>query len=171
MPSKEECINELEKSKYLNISIINEDGWYEWAGDFEDSSIFKMFNQLIGEHFNSIDNLNKVIEVQKNNLTDSYMIGLHNGLVTAKAILLNNNDNIKLADNTIHPYRFEDLKPNMWVWDDKEKVCYQIGIDEDTKEWVYYCFGDGLFDTQFAYPLEFEENRFYPVQKANEELL
>lgn len=69
------------------------------------------------------------------------------------------------------PLKLEDLKPNLWVWDDKEKVCYQIGIDEDTKEWVYYCFGDGLFDTQFAYPLEFEENRFYPVQMANEELL
>lgn len=66
------------------------------------------------------------------------------------------------------PYTFEDLKENMWVWDDKEKVCYQIGIDEDSKEWVYYCFGDGLFDTQFAYSLEFEENRFYPVHKASE---
>lgn len=66
------------------------------------------------------------------------------------------------------PYTFEDLKENMWVWDDKEKSCYQIGIDEDTKEWVYYFFDDGLFDTQFACPLEFEENRFYPVQKANE---
>lgn len=66
------------------------------------------------------------------------------------------------------PYTFEDLKKDMWVWDDKEKVCYQIGIDEDTKEWVYYFFDDGLFDTQFACPLEFEENRFYPPNKANE---
>ena len=65
------------------------------------------------------------------------------------------------------PYKFEDLKADMWVWDSKEKVCYQIGIDEDTNEWVYYSFHDGLFDTQFAYPLEFEENRFFPVQCAN----
>lgn len=65
------------------------------------------------------------------------------------------------------PYTFEDLKPNMWVWDDKEKVCYQIGIDEDIKQWVYYSF-DGLFDTEFAYPLVFEENRFYPPDKSNE---
>ena len=72
------------------------------------------------------NNLDEVIEIQKNNLTDSYMIGLYNGLVTAKAILLNNNDNIKLVDNTIYPYKFEDLKEGMWVWDDVAKECLYV---------------------------------------------
>lgn len=106
------------------------------------------------------NNLDEVIEIQKNNLTDSYMIGLYNGLVTAKAILLNNNDNIKLVDNTIYPYKFEDLHEGMWVWDDIEKLICQIGLI--SKNAIHRKYIDGTISDS-----PFEENRFFPVQCAN----
>lgn len=109
----------------------------------------------------SVDILNEVIDEHFK------LVEKHENLKEKCKELSNSNDILRRQLYFIEPYKFEDLKPNLWVWDDKEKVCYQIGIDEDTKEWVYYCFGDGLFDTQFAYPLEFEESRFYPVQMAN----
>lgn len=106
------------------------------------------------------NNLDEVIETQKNNLTDSYMIGLYNGLVTAKAILLNNNDNIKLVDNTIYPYKFEDLKEGMWVYDIKyDEFCR---IDFIAGIYPHRSYSDGTCEDG-----AFEENRFLPVQCAN----
>lgn len=106
------------------------------------------------------NNLDEVIETQKNNLTDSYMIGLYNGLVTAKAILLNNNDNIKLVDNTIYPYKFEDLKEGMWVYDIKyDEFCR---IDFIAGIYPHRSYSDGTCEDG-----AFEENRFFPVQCAN----
>lgn len=61
------------------------------------------------------------------------------------------------------PYKFEGLKPNMWVWDNKVKVCCQIC---DTLS-----FNKLSVNFHFENILEFEENRFYPVQMANEDKL
>lgn len=127
-----------------------------------------IIKKLIDEHFGGIDNLNKVIEVQKNNLTDSYMIGLYNGLVTAKAILLNNNTDIKLADNTIKPYKFEELYDGMAVFCAKAQRHCLIGqvYDHDSKQEILLgCYDKNGFNDEW---IEFEENRFYPVQYANE---
>lgn len=114
------------------------------------------------------NNLDEVIEIQKNNLTDSYMIGLYNGLVTVKAILLNNNDNIKLVDNTIYPYKFEDLKEGMWVWDNVAKEClYVVRPFITTGVRVKYFTCLGLYNSLEAMKklnMKFEENRFFPVQ-------
>ena len=124
MLSKKECKRALEN---MHSQVDIETQWYS----------YDILKKLIDEHFGVKsekelqniylnNNLDEVIEIQKNNLTDSYMIGLYNGLVTAKAILLNNNDNIKLVDNTIYPYKFEDLKEGMWVWDEKNELCNLI---------------------------------------------
>ncbi|WP_270576473.1 hypothetical protein [Thomasclavelia ramosa] len=117
------------------------------------------------------NNLDEVIEIQKNNLTDSYMIGLYNGLVTAKAILLNNNDNIKLVDNTIYPYKFEDLKEGMWVWDDVAKECLYVikffaAPFTGAKYFSYLGIYKNLEEIK-KLDIKFEENRFFPVQCAN----
>lgn len=127
MPSKEEYIKKhgVNEKMFLTYCVNALNNNFMRNDDDNINDLKGFLYDLIYEHFNGIDNLNKVIEVQKNNLTDSYMIGLYNGLVTAKAILLNNDTDIKLADNTTHPYKFEDLKVGM----------------------------------------------FYPIQKANEELL
>lgn len=69
----------------------------------------------------------------------------------------------KLSDyENPQPYKFEDLKEGMWVWDDKAKWIYKIkkingrnSIEVDNGDLTYTS-------------LVFEENRFYPVTKAME---
>lgn len=50
--NKEECLIELEKSRLLTVSIINQDGRTEYSGDFEQTAVFNIFKQLIEEYFN-----------------------------------------------------------------------------------------------------------------------
>lgn len=60
------------------------------------------------------------------------------------------------------PYKFEDLKPDMWVWDDVEKKCNKIiDINENNEIGFYY-----VTESPSRYIVNFEENRFYPVTKA-----
>lgn len=108
------------------------------------------------------NNLDEVIEIQKNNLTDSYMIGLYNGLVTAKNIILDSHANDELVNciENIKPYKFEDLKEGMWVWDDIEKLICQIELI--SKNAIHRKYIDGTISDS-----PFEENRFLPVQCAN----
>ncbi len=96
---------------------------------------------------------------------------MYNGLVTAKAILLNNNDNIKLVDNTIYPYKFEDLKEGMWVWDDVAKECLYVikffaAPFTGAKYFSYLGIYKNLEEIK-KLDIKFEENRFFPVQCAN----
>lgn len=64
--------------------------------------------------------------------------------------------------NINQPYKFEDLKEGMWVWDDKDKKCNKIiGISENNEVAVYY-----ITQSTSRYIVKFEENRFYPVTKA-----
>lgn len=72
-------------------------------------------------------------------------------------------------ENTLNPkpYKFEELHEGMWVWDDKEQICCQIGFDEDSGHLIYYFYDDGLFNIMGFTDLGFEENRFYPPNKAN----
>lgn len=71
------------------------------------------------------------------------------------------------------PYKFEELKPNMWIWDDKlefegfriikiekiltEKECCYLYHDKNKKVFI---------DNMTNHAREFEENRFYPVTKV-----
>ena len=62
------------------------------------------------------------------------------------------------------PYKFEDLKVGMWVWDDVEKKCNQIiEILENNEISFYY-----ITESVSRYIVNFEENRFYPLTKAME---
>ena len=58
------------------------------------------------------------------------------------------------------PYTFRELNKEMWVWDDKEKVCFQCNpmISTDMAQCVTYM--------SYWYNDGFEENRFYPLTKA-----
>lgn len=51
MLTQKECLNELEKSKLLTCSVVNQKGLVEYSCDFEYTSIFKTFELLIKEHF------------------------------------------------------------------------------------------------------------------------
>lgn len=70
----------------------------------------------------------------------------------------------------IQPYTFEDLKPNMWVWDDKNEMFILITfIDKQFKK-MHFCLTeyDGFNDeyVNVEYTEYFEEGRFFPVTKA-----
>lgn len=171
MHSKEGCEKALAR-------IINDDYYFENDSYGEDkASAFDkdvdMIEQLIEEHFGVKsekelqniylnNNLDEVIEIQKNNLTDSYMIGLYNGLVTAKNIILDSHANDELVNciENIKPYKFEDLKEGMWVWDDIEKLICQIELI--SKNAIHRKYIDGTISDS-----PFEENRFFPAQCAN----
>lgn len=70
------------------------------------------------------------------------------------------------------PYTFRELNKEMWVWDDKEKVCFQCNpmISTDMAQCVTYMsywYNDGEDYDKFHEEYdEFEENRFYPLTKA-----
>lgn len=69
------------------------------------------------------------------------------------------------------PYKFEDLKPNMWVWDNAAKEClYVVRPFITTGVRVKYFTCLGLYNSLEAMKklnMKFEENRFFPVQCAN----
>ena len=71
---------------------------------------------------------------------------------------------------TPQPYKFEDLKKGMWVWDDKFKDCMKIKIV--FKPCKLYPNGSfkayhDLNEEELNF-VEFEEGRFFPVTKALE---
>ena len=61
------------------------------------------------------------------------------------------------------PYKFEELKKDMWVWDEKEKKCNKIIEIEGRNIDFYY-----ITESIDRFIVEFEENRFFPVTKALE---
>lgn len=69
------------------------------------------------------------------------------------------------------PYKFEDLKPNMWVWDNVAKEClYVVRPFITTGVRVKYFTCLGLYNSLEAMKklnMKFEENRFFPVRCAN----
>lgn len=67
------------------------------------------------------------------------------------------------------PYKFEDLKPNMWVWDDLIKECVQLDEDCFEPNNVILILMRGNYGYRESTRTFFEENRFFPVQYANPE--
>lgn len=68
------------------------------------------------------------------------------------------------------PYKFEDLKPDMWICDDKFKDCMKIKIVfEPCKLYPNGSFKayHDLNEKELNF-VEFEEGRFFPVTKAME---
>ena len=66
------------------------------------------------------------------------------------------------------PYKFEDLKPNMWVWDSYWEECFEIGELYKKKNEIDILIHDNNINKKRYETIKFEENRFYPVQCANE---
>lgn len=98
------------------------------------SSIYDAFKELIDEHF-------KLVEK-------------HENLKEKCNELSNSNDILRTQLYFIEPYKFEDLKPNLWVWDDKEKVCIKLTKVDLTTFSDYF---KGMC----------KNKRLYPVQMAN----
>lgn len=61
------------------------------------------------------------------------------------------------------PYKFEELKEGIWLWDEKEKKCNKI-IEIEGKNIDFYYITESID----KFIVEFEEGRFFPVTKALE---
>ena len=86
--------------------------------------------------------------------------------------LSDSNDELRRQLYFCEPYKFEDLKPNMWVWDNVAKEClYVVRPFITTGVRVKYFTCLGLYNSLEAMKklnMKFEENRFFPVQYANQ---
>lgn len=68
------------------------------------------------------------------------------------------------------PYKFEELKPNMWVWDNVAKECLYVVrpfITTGVRVKYFTCLGIWNLEKIKKINMKFEENRFFPVQCAN----
>ena len=77
-------------------------------------------------------------------------------------IIMSQNEQLEQIKNP-QPYTFEDLKSNMWLWDEKENKCNKI-IEIEGKNIDFYYITESID----RFIVEFEEGRFYPVTKALE---
>lgn len=66
------------------------------------------------------------------------------------------------------PYKFEDLKPNLWVWYDKWEECFEICKIFPKDNEVYVLIHQNRINVKRNEPIKFEEGRFFPVTKALE---
>ena len=101
-----------------------------------------------------------------------------NGNVKVLANIVIDEDKMKeIIDEEIkklivpEPYKFEDLKPNMWVWDNVAKECLYVVrpfVGSFTGVKYFTCLGiyKNLEEIR-KLDIKFEENRFFPVLCAN----
>ena len=148
MTSREEC-----EKAYLYLlkhcyEATKKNDTYDFApSGFKESEVFK---QLIEEHFDK------------------------NGNVKVLANIVIDEDKMKeIIDEEIkklivpEPYKFEELKPNMWVYDIKVKWLFKIvSVDIGIEALKHYVFIVENRDGSTSL-INFEENRFFPVQCAN----
>ena len=99
---------------------------------------YKSIDFTLDKQFEHIEEIEKILDVC--------------GIVAIK-------ERIKELTN-IKPYKFKELKPNMWVYDGIEKLICQIGLI--SKNAIHREYVDGTISDS-----PFEENRFFPVQCAN----
>ena len=164
MLSKEDCEIALENA--VDTGIIKKD--------------WKILNQLIEEHFVQKENTEEYKHFKlhsdstlknqtKKELIDYIKMLYHNWGVTDEQLkriidkakeLSDSNDELRGQLYFCEPYKFEDLKPNMWVYDGIEKLICQIGLI--SKNAIHREYVDGTISDS-----PFEENRFFPVQCAN----
>lgn len=97
-----------------------------------------------------------------------------NGNVKVLANIVIDEDKMKeIIDEEIkklivpEPYKFEELKPNMWVYDIKVKWLFKIvSMDIGIEALKHYVFIVENRDGSTSL-INFEENRFFPVLCAN----
>ena len=155
---------------------------------------------LINEHFKPKENTsefkhfklhsdNTLKNLTKKELIDYIKMLYHNWGVTdeqlkncidkAKELSDSNNElertvcslDYALSDVYNHKsYKFEELKPNMWVYDIKVKWLFKIvSVDIGIEALKHYVFIVENRDGSTSL-INFEENRFFPVQCANLEI-
>ena len=132
----------------------------------------EIFRELVREYFQLKEKYNKLLddvhdyryETQSMKITIRNLCK-HFGVESEKEL-----QNIYLNK----PYKFEELKKGMWVWDNVEKCCFPCSpaISTDMAQCVTYThfwYNCGEDEDEFFEEYdEFEEGRFFPVTKALE---
>lgn len=159
-----------------------------------------MFKELINEHFKPKENTSEfkhfelysdssLKNLTKKELIDYIKMLYHNWGVTDEQLkrvidkakeLSDSNDELgrticsldyALSDVYNHkPYKFEELKPNVWVWDNVAKECLYVVrpfITTGVRVKYFTCLGIWNLEKIKKINMKFEENRFFPVQCAN----
>lgn len=164
MMNKEECEIALENA--VDTGIIKKD--------------WNVLNQLIEEHFKLKENTSEfkhfklhsdssLKNLTKVELIDYIKMLYHNWGVCDEQLkriidkakeLSDSNDELRGQLYFCEPYKFEELNPNMWVYDGIEKLICQIGLI--SKNAIHREYVDGTISDS-----PFEENRFFPVLCAN----
>lgn len=191
MLSKEGCEKALARIVNDDYYFENDPYGEDKASAFDKD--VDMIEQLIEEHFKPKENTSEfkhfklhsdstLKNLAKVELIDYIKMLYHNWGVydeqlkriidKAKELSDSNNElertvcslDYALSDVYNHkPYKFEELKPNMWVFD-----CVKNRVNKIIVTFVYGCpyikFDDG-FGEWFI--VGYEENRFFPVQCAN----
>jgi len=156
MFSKEECEIALENA--VDTGIIKKD--------------WNVLNQLIEEHFKLKEKYSKILDDVHDYRFETHCMKMtirnlckHFGVKNEKEL-----QNIYL-NKPKKPYKFEDLKPNMWVWDNVAKECLYVVrpfITTGVRVKYFTCLGIWNLEKIKKLNMKFEENRFFPVQYANQ---
>ena len=156
MFSKEECEIALENA--VDTGIIKKD--------------WNVLNQLIEEHFKLKEKYSKILDDVHDYRFETHCMKMtirnlckHFGVKNEKEL-----QNIYL-NKPYKPYKFEDLKPNMWVWDNVAKECLYVVrpfITTGVRVKYFTCLGIWNLEKIKKLNMEFVENRFFPVQYAHQ---
>ena len=191
MTSREEC-----EKAYLYLlkhcyEATKKNDTYDFApSGFKESEVFK---QLIEEHFELAENTEEYKRFKlhsastlknqtKEELIDYIKMLYHNWGVCDEQLkriidkakeLSDSNDELRRQLYFCEPYKFEELKPNMWVWDNVAKECLYVVrpfITTGVRVKYFTCLGIWNLEKIKKLNIKFEENRFFSVQCANLEI-
>lgn len=156
-----------------------------------------VINQLIEECFEPKENTSEfklhsdstLKNLTKNELIDYIKMLYHNWGVCDEQLkrvidkakeLSDSNDELKRTVCSLDyalsdvynpkPYKFEELKPNIWVWDNVAKECLYVirpFITTGVRVKYFTCLGIWNLEKIKKLNMKFEENRFFPVECAN----
>jgi hypothetical protein len=198
MTSREECEKAYLYLLKHCYEATKKNDTYDFApSGFKESEVFK---QLIEEHFELAENTEEYKHFKlhsastlknqtKEELIDYIKMLYHNWGVCdeqlkriidkAKELSDSNNKlertvcSLDYALSDVYnpkPYKFEELKPNMWVWDNVAKECLYVVrpfITTGVRVKYFTCLGIWNLEKIKKLNMKFEENRFFPVQCAN----
>ena len=175
---EKECKEALENLRTLE----RDDNFKKWGGQVAPQISCDIFEQLIEKYFKSKENTlefknfrlhadSTLKNMPKDELINYIHMLHHNWSVSDEhlfnVIKLNNKLQYELdVIKNLQPYKFEELKKGMWIWDDKLNACFLIKELKPQSYWNVIIYANYLTDT--FEEMHFEKNRFYPVTKSME---
>ena len=144
----------MKKSKYFNKS--------DQTLDFKH---FKLYSENTLKNMNKDDLINYIHMLYRN---WSSCDKTCQNLINHTKKLSDSNDELRKQLYFCEPYRFEDLKKGMWVWDEDIGACMFVK-EVNRKINIFTLVGGESFLLETVnITVKFEENRFFPLIKAME---